>query len=452
MASKTIRTIPASDYIPPRDADITRKAKSMEIPSYSTSLVQDICNLVSGGSITTQSDVAEFVRDNFKKEVKPDKDGVYRAPNIVRTKDPASAKEAWIQSEIKYHENIKEFLTTLDYSQSLLGDSPLEKALNYIKLLSASEGGEPDPGDTDSTGDKTIPIFKRDKKEVKKKAKNINESVKLVEKLKPEDKELLDIDQEKGDLENAKFLLGKDTYLEIIKASSATSKISKISTKPSATIVPDEEGDIVKSRLIRGFEEFHKVTHNELINPRNALASKIINGEATVNQRFKKTMGMPFVTMIVDNSGSMQSDNKKEKALGIIHNLITRVMKEECWLLFSFFECECHEFFFIKDRESAVNFYRKTCLTESFNTGITDVANAVKQALAKYDEVAREHPGVISPKDRHLIIINDGQDDATSLQLPMLKGAKLHGFILDESNDAIKRLAIASGGTYRESL
>jgi hypothetical protein len=50
------------------------------------------------------------------------------------------------------------------------------------------------------------------------------------------------------------------------------------------------------------------------------------------------------------------------------------------------------------------------------------------------------------------VVVNDGDDDASNITLAMLKGAKLHSFILNSSNSDLRCISLQSGGTYREKI
>ena len=441
----TIRTIPSASYLHPSADEVKQLAKQVGVEQYAPDLVEDLCNIASGGSFVSASDITDYCNNNFNKLLEPDSDGDYNKPSGY-TKNYSDAKQAWVEKDVQYHQNIQTFLETLDLN-SIPGNSPLEKALNCIKYLGEQANSS---GSSDSSGSPTIPIFSKDEDAARKQAETINESVELVEKLDREDKELLDLkDDDNANIEN---LVKSEVMRDILRASNEMDKISAIKTKPSSKLIKDDQGDIKLGRSIKGFDEFHKINPLELVNPKAMMAYRVINNEARVDEKYKREFKMPFVTLIVDDSGSMTDNNKSNKAIGIIHNIIKRVKRGECWLNFSFFEKKCHKFYLLPDDGNIDEFYRKTIVKHRFDNSGTNVANAIKEALDDFDKIALENKDAISSKDRHIIVVNDGEDDATSVKVADFKGAKLHSFILNSSNDHLKMISAASGGIYRQDI
>lgn len=440
----TIRTIASNSYLHPSADEVRTLAKQVGVEQYAPDLVEDLCNIASGGSFVSASDIQDYCNNNFNKVLEPDKDGDYKKPSGY-TKKYSDAKQAWVEKDVGYHTNIQKFLETLDVN-AIPGNSPLEKALNCIKYLSEQANNS---DNSDSSGNPTIPIFSKGEDSAKEKAENINEAVELVEKLDREDKELLDLKDD--DNSNIEQLVKSEVMRDILSASNEMDKISAIKTKPSSKLIKDDQGDIRLGRAIKGFDEFHKINSVELVNPKAMLSYRVINNEARVDEKYKREFKMPFVTLIVDDSGSMDDNGKMNKAIGIIHNILKRVKRGECWLLFSFFESECHKFHLLSSFDDIDDFYKQV-RKHRFNNSTTNVANCIQQALTEYDAVAAENKDAISMKDRHLIVINDGQDDATSVKAADLKGAKLHSFILNSSNDHLKMISSATGGIYRQDI
>jgi hypothetical protein len=446
----TIRTTPSNSYLHPSADEVRQLAKELKVGAYAPDLVEDLCNIASGGSFVSASDIFDQCTNNFNKLLEPDSDGDYRLPDsheLNYTKNYSEAREAWVEKDVGYHQNIQTFLQTLNLD-GIPGTTPLEKSLNTIKYL--GEQATPSSDSSDSSGSPTIPIFSTFEGKVKEVAKKINEAIEIVEKLDQEDKELLDLNGD--DNSNIESLVKSDVMADILRASNEMDNISSIKTKPSSKLIKDDQGDVKIARSIKGFDEFHRINPLEFVNPLPMMAYRVINSEARVDEKYKREFKMPFVTLIVDDSGSMNSNSKSNKAIGIIHNILKRVKRGECWLNFSFFESSCHKFYLLPDDGNIDEFYRKKIVKHPFNKGGTDVANAIKEALEEFDKIALENKAAISSKDRHIIVVNDGEDDATSVKSTDLKGAKLHSFILNSSNDHLKMISAATGGIYRQDI
>lgn len=442
----SIRTTAPMHYQTPVAEEMKAIAKQTGINKYSVSLVEDLSNIFSGGSYTSSESIREVVESNINLDIKPDSDGDFRCHknyNKSYTKDLNEAKQSYVEAEVKYHQNIQEFVKELEPSK-FKGNSSLEKALNCIKCLSSKI--DPD-SDNDSSGDSIIPIFQDG--EGKEVAQELHEAIDLVEKLDREDKELLDLSD--SDEENVSKLMSDELIKIILEVSSSMDKFTQIKTKPSSKLKLNPEGDINQSRAIRDFSEIKKLAKKELINSKQSLAMRIINHEANVIEKYEREFKIPFVNLICDDSGSMTSNSKNRKAIGIIYNILKRVMREECWLSFSFFEEHCHKFYLLSFHDDIKQFFSNEIKRHRFDNGGTDVKSCIHEALVEFEAITKANPEV-SAKDRHLIVINDGEDDCSGLNASELKGCKLHGFILDSNNEDIKRVCSATQGVYKENI
>lgn len=442
----SIRTIAPAHYQTPVAEEIKAVAEKTGINKYSRSLVEDLSNIFSGGSFSSSEYIRELVESNIKLDLQPDSDGDYYChKNYSKsyTKNINEAKQSFVEAELKYHQNIQEFIKQLDANQ-FNGNSSLEKALNCIKMLSSKlESGR----GSDSSGDNIIPIFQDG--DGKGLANELHEAIDLVDKLDKEDKELLDLSD--SDEENVSKLMSDELVKIILEVSSSMDKFTQIKTKPSSKLKLNPEGDVKQSRAIRDFSEIRKLNKRELINSKQALAMRIINHEASVTERYEREFKIPFVNLICDDSGSMTSNSKNKKAIGIIYNILKRVMREECWLSFSFFEQHCHKFYLLSVHDDIKSFFNNEIKKHMFNNEGTNVKTCIHEAINEFEAICQTNSD-ISSKDRHLIVINDGEDDCSGLNASELKGCKLHGFILNSSNADIKRVCNSTQGVYKEKL
>jgi hypothetical protein len=406
--------------------------KDMNVDSFSPSLVEDLCNMMSGGTFVTESDIKHQVTNNFSQMF------------LAKTKEH---QEESILKEMEYHRNIQTFLRDMPSIDDIPGDSPMEQSFNFLKIL----GNSADPGTSDSPTDgEGIPQFaKKGQTEGTRLLNKFSQSQQLMKKLRPEDKEALNLDED--EVLAMSQLMSSDVKRNIALACSKIEQLNAISTKVSTKFRIDSSGTFVFSRGIRGFDEMSQLTHNEFLLPTAALSQRIIDGESRVSQRYSKETQMPFITMICDDSGSMKASYKCAKALGIIMNVVQRVEKKECILLFSFFEKHCHKFVLLSSEEESREWFQNVAMKKNFNTCTTDVATSCKEALDEFNKVQLQFSSKIS-KDRHLIIINDGEDDASSLTRSMFPNTKVHAFVLDSSNDDLKRICNQTGGVYKQHI
>ena len=381
-----MRTIAHPDAVSPTVDEMDEVAAKFGIHNYCPTLVNDMYNMLTGGELTSV---------NYMKQ-----QGI---------------------ANIDYELNVQLFLEKVPSLTKSLPGRPLDQVFNILELLANGEVDE----DNDNS-ELTLPIFNNNH-EVRKKVKSIKETVKTLGRRSADEKLILN-----GEISHK--------LAEVLRTSDTLDKLGIIDT--SNTMIADSTGEYCETRPITGFDELNLINPIELINPVNYLSYRIINNESHIIERYRKEDKLSFITLICDVSGSMQNDNKMNKALGIIFNIIKRVKSGECELLFSYFERTCFNWYHL-DKDSDITSIWNAIYHTSFDKGGTDVQKCIKEAIST-------SRGVIST-NKQLIVINDGEDEC-NLTLPDLDGFKLHSFILDSSNDNLQKLSIASGGTYRSNI
>ena len=381
-----MRTIAHPDAVSPTVDEMDEVAAKFDIHNYCPTLVIDMYNMLTGGTLTSVEYMKQQGIDNIDYEV-----------------------------------NVQSFLEKVPSLTKSLPGTPLEQVFNILELLANGETGE-----DNSNSELTLPIFNNNH-EVRKKVGQIKETIRTIGRRSADEKLILS---------------GKVSHKlsEVLRTSDTLDKLGIIDT--SNTMIADSTGEYCETRPITGFDELNLINPIELINPVNYLSYRIINNESHIIERYRKEDKLSFITLICDVSGSMQNDNKMNKALGIIFNIIKRVKSGECELLFSYFERTCFNWYHL-DKDSDITSIWNAIYHTSFDKGGTDVQKCIKEAIST-------SRGVIST-NKQLIVINDGEDEC-NLTLPDLDGFKLHSFILDSSNDNLQKLSIASGGTYRNNI
>lgn len=442
---------PSRHYKEVTDYEIKQKAQQLKIEKYNPDIIRDMANLASGGSLRPLKDVLSDVDETYQFQTLPDSDNEFRLPNQSGhsyTQYRQVAIDAWKNTEKDYRKNIHDFLSHVDFDQ--FDGSPLEKAHHLQAYLNSENGKEREDGD----GNSRISAFGKGDGG-KKIAEKLHEKVELLKKLTPgEQQSLLGEEFEENDSLILKAKNVDSNMLEILRAAGNIDKISQISTVEKGIMRKKHDGNIVRHRKMRGIEEFGRISTTDLAQKKQLLINNIVNNDYYVKENYVKEKGTPFIILLVDDSGSMCSNSKKEKALGIIFNLLNRVEKEGVCILFSFFETHCHKFhYFHPENPEEIKKFFESFLKYTFNKNVTRVGRCIKEAIVEFDKIVEtEKRYKISKTNRHIVIVNDGDDDASDVTFDDLRGSKLHGFILDSSNDDIRKLCNKSGGVYRESL
>lgn len=461
-------TKPSDFYLPPTLEEIHRKAVEMGVEAYQRFIVEDAINLLSGGRFLSDIEIEEQYRaagkfDKFhrtrvdcslKSSEREDGCGginylVPEEPGATRLVPLTSRQQALesfhqeelylLKQKVAFLKSAKELLGTLP------GATPLEKALHFSSV-------SPDP-------DKDPSALHLSR------TKNLTKSLSLINKVKPDDLELLTPSPD-GTTDEQKMqllkVLAANSAEQSVEESKLTKKLLELSSSTdvldnkvdiTSAIVKQKKPDGEYSKLVP-LQDFSQIkslagtTHTK-----QTLLAKACTQELLVKQRFDVQKRKPLVSVLVDNSGSMHGGNQMI-ALKVVYNLLQKVVEDEIFLLFSFFEKECFGFHLIKTKEEAHTLLHQTILTDEFGGGGTNVQKAVQQMRDKLDELINSDDKDLSMNmdDLHIIIINDGEDDCSNLQLSDLRGGKLSLFILDEFNDDLEKIAIASGGSIHREI
>lgn len=379
-----MRTIAHLDSVTPTQNELDIAANRFNITNYCPTLVNDMFNMLTGGTLTS----VEYMKQQ----------GI---------------------DDIDYHVDVQSFLEKVPSLAGSLPGTPLDQVFNILEILANGELSDDGEGNA-------LPIFSNST-EVRKNVKSVKETIKSIGRRSADEKLILN-----GEISNK--------LSEVLRTSDTLDKLGIIDT--SNSMIADSTGEYYETRPIRGFDELNLINPIELINPVNYLSYRIINNEAHIIERYKKEDKLSFITLICDVSGSMQSNNKMNKALGIIFNIIKRVKSGECELLFSYFERTCFHWYHL-DKDSDITSIWNAIYHTSFDKGGTDVQKCIKEAISTSSDIISTN--------KQLIVINDGQDEC-NLTLSNLDGFKLHSFILDSSNDNLQKLSIASGGSYRNNI
>jgi hypothetical protein len=420
----------------PTQEEIRELAQEIGLKSYCPDLVADIAAICEGNwelehDLTPKS-IPEFV---------PDIDGDYRLSTGRYTKSLSEKENDWVNSQVAYHKNIQNFLTeNASLWERTPGETPLHKALLALKKLSESSH---DSSSTDGEG-VTIPIptEKSGQQETKE---SYSEDLKILEKLTPEDYDYLGIDE--GDQCEAFTQMTKAEQI-LFKVDQYLEGKAQLKVKPKSKLIFDPEGNISLFRQSRSISDLTKANKKVLMS-RN-IGYSLLSGKGKVPVQYKRDTPQPLISIMVDNSGSMTDDDKDHKAWGIIYHLAKKAAKGECALILASFVSSISDVWYIPPTTEVKDTMK--CLKLRFNGGTTEVGKCAVEFLEKIKETITNEGLNVDPNQSHIVIVNDGQDDATSLTLDQLGSTTLHGLILESSNDHIKALCHKTGGLYLESL
>ncbi|MSR85602.1 hypothetical protein EXS71_04185 [Candidatus Uhrbacteria bacterium] len=446
----TFRTSPPATYLSPSAQEMRDMANKVGQKSFSRDLVADICNLAAGGAICSPSSYRQLVADRVEATLPAaDKDGDWKLAKGGYTKDRQAIIAEKLEAALRYHQNVCDFLQTIDL-EKYPGASPLEQAMNLLKLLAKKQGGE---GGGESG--EPLPIF-ADNENSEKVAESLNNLMDEIDSLSQDEKELLDPDHDAGagkdkggddDLQKMKlaedFLKGKELMLQI---SRNLDKLTRMQVRRSRKQEPDPAGDSVRARPIAHMGEMHRLVKTEWALPSAYRNFRMVTHASQVRERVTTIEKKQLLYIIIDCSGSMGSGQRIFKAGGIIMNRLKAVIEGEAELYVRLFDTslkeEHHAGTSAEAKELIKHFTEK-----NYSGGSTDISGCSRAAQKRIDEIIADG-ATYKPE---LVVITDG-DDKIDLTLKDFQGTKVHAFVVDCSNKALIDLAVKTGGVGIEKL
>lgn len=433
--SFSLRTRPPMSYIPPTRDDMKAAAQAAGLRGFAPDFVEDLCNLAAGGTMNAPSSYRSEVERLARERTPQYNDEAFAAW------DRRVANET--EKRMRYHQSVCDFAGTLDFG-SVPGATPLEQAMNLLKLLATQKGGQPGGGDGE-----TLPIFV-DNPAPEKVAENLNSVMEQVETLSGEERELLDPDGEhdssaagdggedpKQAVKLAEDMLkGKEIMLRI---SRNLDKLTRMKVSRQIKLEPDPEGDERRLRPLEHFGELMRIPQSAWALPRNYRNYLAVTQQLPVRERVTKRERKQLLYVICDCSGSMGSGQRLYKAGGIVMNRLKAVIDGDAELWFRWFDTGLKKRHEARTAEEARALIKEIARGNSSGGG-TAIANCVRAAVSDIQELATEDHW--RPE---LVVISDG-DDCSSLRLADLQGVRLHAFVVENKNEALCRAAQASGG------
>jgi len=449
--SQTFRTLPPAHYISPSREEMREVAQKVGLSKFSPDLAADIANLCAGGKILPPSAYKEQVKNAVEGKLPtPNSRGQWQLKSGEYTTSKAMKFADEVEKVVRYHQNVCDFLQTVEV-ENLPGSSPLEQAMNCLKLLSkmSAGGGE--------GGAESLPIFAEKAEEAGEK---INQILDQVESLTQDEKELLDPDSdeksgtEKAEAEDAQqkmslaedMLSGKEIMLSI---SRNLDKLTRMQVRKSKKQEADPAGDDIRKRPIRHMGELNKIERSYWgIRQQSKCYFDYlaVTGNIPVRERVTTIEKKQLLYIIIDCSGSMGSGQRIFKAGGILMNRLKAVIAGEAELYVRLFDTslktEYHAGTPAEAKELIKHFTEK-----NYSGGSTDISGCAILAQKRIEEIIA-NGATYRPE---LVVITDG-DDSINLKISDFKGTKMHAFVVECSNTKLCELAKTTGGVGVEKM
>ena len=405
------RTIPHLRYVEPTRKDIENRFKEIGFEkTYSFDLVQDIANVIShvneGGSV---SDGLKNIRNT-----------------LVETDYESTAK---FDKAVEYHTNVQKFLLNSNFN-SYSGNTPLAKAASVVAALSSENGGK-----GDENGENGLPIFlDNDSDNIQKIADKLEESV----------KQTLEASKSLAKYEVNPNYLSPEVALATLNSEQKNfiSKLSLLGTRGK-----------IKIQRTAAENKIAQMTEYGQLGNLNSMVSVVL---PTFNYKFATKQLLvrepeqstkQQVIFLIDDSASMDDDEKIAWQRALMVDRLTAVAKGECELYLAWYTNGVDEDNIIKisTKEEALEYLPKHRVA---NGGATNIEKAVRYVCDGIkNNVLGEHQ--LKGKKYQIVIINDGNDDVDPEYTPNIM---THAFILGQDNENLQQIVTNSGGHFERFL
>jgi len=164
-----------------------------------------------------------------------------------------------------------------------------------------------------------------------------------------------------------------------------------------------------------------------------------------LNVRVRKQANVQSLFLLIDDSGSMDCDDKNNMLQALLVNRLQAVADGKAVLYIATFVGDMSDKIITVDSKAKAIKYANWF--PNLNGGNTNVRQAVKSAC-KIIQSGKINGQPIKGENPEIVVINDG-DDYVDDFTPSIK---THGIILGQDNDGMKQMINKSGGEYKRFL
>lgn len=488
-----MQTTIANGYLPPSDEAIQQVADSVELKIKTPDFIRDVCTIRANGRFMT----AEELRVQAENEIakKPILTKIYKDKSKIKGtifQDPvtnttypshAAAKDASIARHISNATNIRNAIEMLP-SMEVPGNSPMQQAVNLLKLISEQKNMNKDSGDTPEDSilnsmisPKSMSKAKSALAEAKSMSQQERDMIEKLAELKDKRENEIDLEAEppgppeEGDetpglggkaisagtatghtatgqsILNTAIRLSDKQLGSAIKISRKLKSVSKLRVAKLTKFEPDVQADEIKDRLMKSYSELGKIKASQfasMVTTPGIFRYRSATNQYMVRERGKYTEKKQLLYILIDCSGSMVEDNGSRISLaaGVLINRLMAVADGDAVLYWRFFDTKSYDVKYIENKEDAYASISTVLNEENFNGGGTnfDVAltDAVEHIMSMKDTVTFTKP--------EIMLVTDGACNS-QFTYSDLKGVRLHtAFVSHDVSPHIEGLTKEAGG------
>lgn len=461
----TFRTSTPATYIPPSGEEMREAANKVGLNSFSRDLVADLCNLAAGGRVLPPSAYRSVVQESAERTLPAPQEGWHHRDRKVPgwklrsgqwTTDRMAAVSDRTEGLLRYHQNVCDFLQTVDLSK-FPGESPLQQAMALLKLLSKQKGGE-----GGGEAGEPLPIF-TDNDQSEKVGETLNDLMDEVDSLSDEEKDMIDpsgdahevSDSPEGDgtrsgskgldrLKVAEDLAPGSDKRAMLDISRTLDQFTKLKARKQVKVGPTPDGEEIRRRPIKDVAELAKVPTTAWATYRRNKAYflyQAVSHQLPVRERVTRLERKQAIFILVDGSGSMRG-KKHWKATGVVMNRLKAVLSGDAEVFVSVFDTNLGKVRRASTPQEARDLIRDFA-SGNFTGGGTDIGAAVKAAHKFVEEQIKAGAALYRPE---ICVLTDEDSSSSSVSRGDIPGTRVHGFAMEVANPSLVAFAESTGG------
>ncbi len=463
MSQFTFRTSPPAAYIPPSKEEMKEMAGRIGLKGFAPDLVADLTNLAAGGRVNPPSSYRDEVTRRIEEQLPaPDSYGNWQIPTKVRglfgdetcTTNRAEAVTAHAENSMRYHQNVCDFLQTVDLSK-FPGASPLEQAMGLLKLLSQQKGGQ---GAASEGGGEPLPIFAESER-TEGVAESLHEIMDMVESLSKEELDMMDPDganheietdgqssghQQLNKLQVAEDLVAGCDRRVMLDISRQMDQFTPFQTRKQKKQEVNLAGEETRRRPIKHMGELNRVSHTDWATRQQnhtLFLYQAVSGQLQVRERVTTVEKRQAIFILLDGSGSMKG-KRHWKASGVVMNRLKAVLTGDAEVWISVFDTSLGKVMHAATPAEARELIKKFAAS-NFTGGGTDIPASVRAAHKFMDEKIKAGEALYRPE---IVLLTDDDKSVSSLKKSEIPGTRVHGFAMEVANKSLVEFARSTGG------
>ena len=469
----------APGYLPPSEVTLRMAATEAEIKTKANSFILDACNLSANGQFLSMDEVSlkieeELIRNPIKQAREGSRTHFQHKFTNNRKFDKYEAARTAVTNEYKNMcQATRKGLEALS-TTSVPGDSPMSRAINFIKLLESAQqnNGGQSSGDGENESKDLQNLFhsnninnaKNALNEAKALNKKESDMLKDIQKMMNDKKQDASPDKpaeeeekkpgnmpgsqeskDKSVLQNA-VVLTDYQMRDVIRISRKLNAMSKLKVSKITKFVPDNEETDVQNKQMQVYSDINKIKSNQF--SESVASPSLFKYKAVTNQYVRRERGKyvekkQLLYIIVDCSGSMQDEGRRIRyAAGILLNRLMSVFNGDATVFWRFFDTNLHECFKVEDKKSAAESINIVLNRENYSGGGTCFNTAISGAV-QHIQTLEETMNLAKPE---IFMVTDGECSC-NLKVDELKGVKLHtALVANVQASQLRSLTDKSGG------